>query len=342
MKILKLLFISFVFVLFVFNKANARNVDYGVLAFLNWNHSWNAKKYSNDYQLKKAIKQIKKLGVEIVRVDFPWSDIEQKENAYFYNRYDNIVELLNKNDIEILAVVGYSPSWAANSWNSPPHNKQAMVRFISNLAYRYKGKIRYWEFWNEPDSRVYFSKQDGMKTYTSLLKTFYVTIKNIIPDSQILHGGVTTSGYYAIKNILRHGGGHYFDIANIHPFVDPGREGFENELSNKIIALKKLLVANGKDARIWITEIGCPGLAKHEYGQTWWNGNGQTETEQAVFLDKAVRFLSKQDGVEKIFWAFFKDNEAHFHDAVDNFGLVRQDGSYKPSFKTFKRIIAEE
>lgn len=342
MKLMRILLILVLFFNTLVIPANASNDKFGVLAFLHWNHSWNDYKYPNDYALRQAVKKIKKLGVGFVRIDLPWNDIESQRGVFDYSRYDRIVGLLSKYDIEILAVVGYSPSWAAKSWNSPPYREQDLYRFVSNLASRFKDKIKYWEFWNEPDSKNYFTVQDGMKTYTKLLKVFSTTLRSIIPEAKILHGGMTSNGYYAIKNIFKHGGGEFFDIANIHPFVSPHREAFENELRNKVIALRRLMIANNKDPRIWITEIGCPGLSKSEQGQIWWEGYAQNEEEQSVFLTKAVNFLAAQDGVEKIFWAFLKDNDAHFYNAVDNFGLISQNGSYKPSFRAYQELIKKD
>lgn len=329
------LFLCFI----LLNSVFAQNADYGVLAFLNWNHSWNHYKYNDDSDLKRVVKQIKKLGVGIVRVDFPWNDIEKQQGVFNYARYDQIVDLLTKNDIEILAVVGYSPNWAARAWNMPPDNLDYFYRCALNLVNRYKGKIKYWECWNEPDSKTYFALQDGMRTYTKLLKKFYKAIKGVDSDALVLHGGVTTNGFYAIKDIIKNGGTYSFDIANIHPFVGPEREQFKTEMRNKIVALRKLLWESGKMPRIWVTEIGCPGVSKTDSSKTWWEGYAQTEEEQAEFLREAIPYLKDIEGVEKVFWAFFKDNENHFRNAVDNFGLVRKDGRSKAAYKVYQEII---
>ena len=50
-------------------------------------------------------------------------------------------------------------------------------------------------------------------------------------------------------------------------------------------------------------------------------------------LIKLIHF----EGLEKIFWAFWRDTD-HFKSGVDYFGLIRRDFSRKPAFEAYKKI----
>jgi hypothetical protein len=85
---------------------------------------------------------------------------------------------------------------------------------------------------------------------------------------------------------------------------------------------------------IWITEIGCPGLADSVQGTAgWWLGPALSEGEQAEWVKAVFTEALKLKGVKKVFWAFFQDTPNCFQNAVDYFGLIRRDFSRKPVFR---------
>lgn len=309
---------------------------FAVLAFLSWRHSWNNYKYS-DKDLRKAVKLLKEAGIAFVRMDFLWQDIEPSKNNFNFDKYDFIVDLLSKENIRILGLLGYSASWAGKTWNSPPTNLEDFVDYVSNVISRYRDRVKYWEIWNEPDSRTYWQPQDEMKTYTQLLRLCYVAAKQIDPSCKILLGGMTSNGYYAINNIYKNGGRDFFDIINIHPFVDPLNPKELKRIKAIYNNLEKLKVRyKDEEKKIWFTEIGCPGLAAQVEHRGWWIGGFPTEKQQAKYLNYIYTELIKLPNLEKIFWAYFRDNKEHFKDDVDYFGLIRWDFSTKPAFETFK------
>jgi len=310
---------------------------FGVLEFLSWRHPWNEYKYREE-QLERVLKLIKESGAAFIRVDFIWEDIEPQKGKYIFDKYDKIVSLCAKENLRLLAILDYSASWAAARWNSPPNNLQDYAEFCKVVVNRYKDKIKYWEIWNEPDSQIYWIPQDDMATYTKLLEISYKAIKQVDPSSKVVLGGVTEAGYYAIKRIYENGGKNYFDIINIHPFVDPlSEQGFQRIF----IIYDKLerLMVQFKDSnkKIWFTEIGCPGVGKNIKSKGWWKGKSPDEKKQAEFLFKIYTQLIKLPNLEKIFWAFFRDNKDHFKNDIDYFGLIRWDFSKKKSFYAYKK-----
>ncbi|MDD5618527.1 MAG: beta-galactosidase [Candidatus Omnitrophica bacterium] len=309
---------------------------FGVLEFLSWNHDWNSYKYSEE-DLGKIVELLQEAGVSFVRMDFLWQDLEPENDSFVFDKYDFIVNLLSSKNIRILGVLGYCASWAGETWNCPSQNLGDFADYVSKTVSRYKNKVKYWEIWNEPDSKFYFQLQDGMQTYTQLLKESYQAAKKADPSCKIVLGGMTSEGYYAIKDIYRNGGKNYFDIINIHPFVNPLNPVEIRKIYTTHNNIERLKAQNGdQDKKIWFTEIGCPGIGRDIESKGWWMGRAPSEEEQAKFLYNIYTDVINLANVEKIFWAYFRDNKDHFKNDVDYFGLVRWDFSKKPAFGVYK------
>lgn len=309
---------------------------FGVLAFLSWRHDWNNEKYSED-SLNKAVKLFNEAGVVFVRMDFLWADIEAKKGEFDFDKYDYIVNLLSEKNIRILGILGYSAPWASDKWNSPPEDLDDFAGYVWKVILRYKDKIKYWEIWNEPDSATYWQPQDDMKAYSELLKKSYQSAKKADPTCKVVLGGMTSQGYYAIKNIYKNGGKDHFDIINLHPFVDPLNSGEYKKIYTLYNNLERLKAQyNDKEKKIWFSEIGCPGLGAGVESKGWWMGKSPSEKQQADFLYSIYTDVIELPNLEKVFWAYFRDNKEHFKNDVDYFGLVRWDFSKKPAFDWYK------
>lgn len=316
------------------------NIDnsFGVLEFLHWNHSWNSYKYSSDFDLEKSIKLMQEAGVGWVRLDFLWSDIEPKEAEFNFSKYDGIVKLLKNKGIHILGVLHYSTDWASScgEWNCPPRDNNIFVKYVTQVIQRYKSQVKYWELWNEPDSATYWKQQDNLKSYCILLKDVYIAAKKVDPECKILNGGLA-NGLASVNRLYDNGAKDYFDILNIHSFQNPLYDGAIKAVASYPRLTYKIMQRNGDgDKKIWITEIGCPGIKMGLQADKWWMGNNPNEHQQGQWLKEVYTELLKNPHVEKIFWAFFRDTKNHWNNGVDYFGLVRWDYSRKPSFKAYQ------
>lgn len=312
---------------------------FGVLAFLHWDHDWNAHHFSETDVTKAAI-LMKEAGIGFVRMDFLWSDLEPREGQWQFERYDRRVDLLNEKGIKILAVLNYNSVWSGKPWNRPPEGS-AFCRYARALTRRYKDRIRYWEIWNEPDHPNYWQPQDDLETYSRLLRETYKVIKMEDPSARVLHGGLSEALPKHLRRLYEKAGADAFDIVNVHPFVNPRAADPVKILRAHYMGVRDVMAAfDDVDKPLWFTEIGCPGVPKKPSRQParWWLGVSPDEEQQAKWLQHVYEESLRWPGVEKVFWAFFRDTPNHFGDGVDFFGLVREDFSKKPAFETFKRF----
>jgi hypothetical protein len=323
----------------VLSKENLDN-PFGVLEFLHWNHSWNNHKYENIKDLERSISLMQEAGVGWVRLDFLWGDIEPEQGNFDFAKYDRIVQLLKKKGIQILGILHYSTDWASacGSWNCPPKDNKFFIKYAGLVIQRYKDQVKYWELWNEPDSPTYWKEQDSLKSYCVLLKEFYIAAKQIDPECKVLNGGLA-NGASSINHLYDNGAKDYFDILNIHFFQNPLHPGSIQAVANYPKLAYRIMQRNGDgDKKIWITEIGCPGVRDSSV-DNWWLGKNPDENRQAKWLKDVYAQLLKDPHVEKIFWAFFRDTQNHWKNGVDYFGLVRWGFSRKPSFYAYQECF---
>jgi hypothetical protein len=322
----------------VLDKENVDN-PFGVLEFLHWNHSWNNYKYPDNRDLEKVIALMQTAGVGWVRLDFLWEDIEPVEGNFDFAKYDPIVKLLKSKGIHILGIFNYSAIWASScgEWNCPPRDNKIFVNYASKVIQRYNGQIKYWEVWNEPDSAIYWKEQDNLKSYCGLLKDVYIAAKKIDPDCKILNGGIA-NGLSSINDLYANGAKDYFDVLNLHFFQNPlhGKNALQAVISYPKLAYKIMARNGDTDKKIWITEIGCPGVKLGLKVDNWWIGKNPSERQQAQWLKEVYAELLKDIHVEKVFWAFFRDTKKHWHNGIDYFGLVRWNCFPKASFKAYR------
>ena len=309
-----------------------------MLTFLPWNHDWNFKFYAG-HRVETAVDLLHETGVGFVRMDFLWDDIEPRQGQFTFDKYDRLVDLLARRNIKILGLLSYNPAWAGQ-WNAAP-DKELLVNYARAVVRRYKHQVMYWEIWNEPDDSQYWKAQDGMKAYTALLKDAYTALKAEDPSCRVLMGGVSQSIAVSLKNIYRNGGRDFFDIVNVHPFVDPKASNAAESFRGIFKGVYKVMENYGDAQKdIWITEIGCPGLADSAQGTAgWWLGPAPSEGEQAEWVKAVFTEALRLKGVKKVFWAFFQDTPNYFQNAVDYFGLIRRDFSRKPAYDTYKKLI---
>jgi hypothetical protein len=319
-------------------KTATGQTPFGVLEFLHWNHPWNNYKYPDEKSINKVVSLMKNAGVSIVRMDFLWDEIEPSQGSFIFDKYDKIIGILAKNNIEILGILEYSASWAnsCGKWNCPPKDNALYVKYAQAVVKHYRGKITYWEIWNEPDSATYWSAQDSLKSYCLLLKDAYTAIKEIAPECQVLNGGFANA-IDSINHLYDNGAKGYFDILNIHIFESPLHEGSIKRVMSYPKLARKIMERNGDgNKKIWVTEIGCPGVKKGLKASNWWMGENPDEEKQAFWVRDIFTSLVKDPSIEKVFWAFFRDCDQHWDNGVDYFGLVRWDYSLKPSFAAYK------
>lgn len=132
--------------------------------------------------------------------------------------------------------------------------------FARDAAAHFKGRITWWENWNEPGVKMRDFE------YLPIMKAFYEGVKSGNPDAKILGlcGTWDVGGdlYGWVKSCLKLGAGQYMDAVAIHGYHATDRH-YAAEVQNII---KKQL---GHELPVWDTESGHMAKGPYNYLESW-------------------------------------------------------------------------
>jgi hypothetical protein len=294
------------------------------------------------------------MGVEWVRFDFIWDDIQREGPTSFdWAKYDAAVNAVNNKGFKILGILTYSPEWARSSYCSSSHQcaptkVNDFANFARAAAKRYAPMgVHHWEIWNEPNMGAF----TRVAHYTNMLKSSYTAIKEVDPSAFLLaggSGGTFTQGDLIssedfLQGIYQNGGKDYFDAVPHHPYCfDPNFDcptqfaGWSSwsRMNDTNPSLRSIMIANGDSAKkIWITEFGAA---------TEGGSSAVSEARQAQMVSDAYSLWRSYSWVGgALFWYNYRD---HCTDATYecHFGLVRNDLSHKLAYYTYKGLATSQ
>jgi hypothetical protein len=201
-----------------------------------------------------------------------------------------------------------------------PNPKNPFAEYIYYLATRYKGKIGYYEVWNEPDfpsGDLTAGTKDAngrtrywtgsVKDYVRLLKVAHTIVKGIDPAAKITTGGLGYENY--LKAIIDNGGAKYFDVVDFHAY------GSDKSSSNSVLNSSWGFLGRYNAMKAALASKGVTGKT-FSCSETGFTANNPTE--QARYVTKVFSTAAAQGNVEAVQWAVFTNP------GFNNIGLVDQ------------------
>ncbi|MFH1878808.1 MAG: beta-galactosidase [Candidatus Omnitrophota bacterium] len=292
---------------------------------------------------KKEILYMKKAGLGIARFNCDaWDLIEPRKGEYNWEKIDMITALLRKNNIEILFTIPVSSSWnttAEEKWidtikipdsHFPAADLNDLEELCQELASRYKGVIKYWEAWNEPDLPVFWKGSPDPAEYMEVLRAVHKGIKKSDPGAQIVIGGIAEPlKKHFVGRLMRSGAAELFDIMNIH--IYPGTD--IDKVRRSVLAARDAIGKYDPGKPLWVTEISTTP-AYYSPGET-----KNAEQEKAVFLVKSYMILLAE-GVEKIFWHTLRNCGRDIGLSKDfDFGLLDSEYTALPAYLSARILL---
>jgi len=313
-----------------------------------------------------ALRMIREAGFRWIRQEFPWEDIEQsargdfwdhKWNVSAWEKYDRIVELANKYGLQIIARLGNPPAWSradgdARGTFAPPDDFEDFGNFVYTVVSRYKGKVKYYQIWNEPNIYPEWGEQPvDAAGYVRLLQIAYRRAKEADPDCVILCAGLAQTLERGPKNLNEllylqqqydAGVKGYFDIMGVMAYglwTGPGDHRTSPELTNfsRPQLIRDIMVRNGDaDKPLWATEVGWNAVpsdfpAFPMYGRV-------TEEQQARYAMQAYQRAQEEwpwMGVLN-YWFFKRATDTETNQVFYYFRMVEPDFTPLPVCEAMK------
>ena len=245
-----------------------------------------------------------------------WPGIETARGVYNWTNMDKDVAEAQAHHAEFLFTLGGTPRWATSAPDSknsyvgytvPPDNLQDWKDFLTAVATRYKGRIRAYEVWNEPDLSFYTGTPAQL---VAMERAAAQVIHRVDPSALVLTP--PPSGVYAIAPLkwfdsyLQAGGGRSADVIPYHQY-----DGDEEANIEEVREFRALLAQYGLAAKsLWLTEVGR-------------DRPGVSEADGAAFVARTF-LIGHALGLHRVFWYAYDNGPAYFSlDEADNEGKTR-------------------
>lgn len=240
-----------------------------------------------------------------------WADLEPARGKWNFSRLDRDIALAEKHNIEILLPLANTPGWAAARPNeassykpgnaSEPANMEDWRQYVRTVGERYKGRVRHYEIWNEPNIKPRFS--GSLSKLVELVCNANEILKSIDPQNQIVSPALSTDGKGHIDYLdrfLASGGKKCVDVVAYHFYVTTSGP---EPMVPIIRDVRRVMDKNGiREKPLWNTETGWrfgndDGTPDHKMVR----GYKQISAEDSNFMLK-VFLLSKAEGVNRFYW----------------------------------------
>ncbi|HMA33615.1 MAG TPA: O-antigen ligase family protein [Chloroflexia bacterium] len=318
-------------------------------------------------------------GFTLIRQGFFWNDIEIAGKGDFVDRrsgpphsawdkYDYIVDQARAFNLDILARLDAPPDWAALCPGPGGHSAPARISdyadFVAAVVSRYRGKIRYFQIWNEPNLEGEWASKVGGRCvrqpnaveYTALLKAAYQAAHAANPDAVVLMaplaqtietGPANLSDLLYLQEMYDAGARPYFDIASVMAYglsypPDDRRADPQHINFARPVLTRAIMERNGDGAKgIWSLEYGWISLpadwATNPANKPGIWGNTDEDTQASYLLDGYRRARAEWPWMGPLFVWHMRDPAPLPHEPQPYFGILNADWSPRPAYVALQR-----
>lgn len=274
---------------------------------------------------------MREAGFRWARVDLTWNWVEEAPGVFRWDELDRLAADARQADIRLVGILGYCPSWASSGPDiyHPPRSTAQWKRYVRAIVGRYRGDIRHWILWNEPNNRTFF-RGTVQQYITQVLVPGARAVKEADPGALVCGPDLAhLAGCHWdtwMDAVLSQAGG-CFDVITHHCYKDTAEEVFRQLEGPRWFweapSVLQILRRHHQETKpFFLTEAG-------------WRSNKIGEKAQADRLDALLRGRASRPWIRKMFIYELCDSSAE-----PGYGLLRRDRSPKPAFVAVKRFIA--
>jgi len=328
---------------------------------------------------EKSLQMVADAGFHWIRQEFPWEDIEIHGKGDFEDRrhephrsawekYDHIVGLAEQYGLEVVPRLSNPPAWTRAltdtiGTHAPPDALADWGDYIYAVVSRYRGRVRYYQLWNEPNIYDEWGEQPvDPEGYTRLLCEGYRRAKEADPDVVIISGalaptvslypgpgpGTGLNDFVFLQRMYDAGAADCFDILAVNDYMlwsgpTDRRMRPLNINFARPIYIRDIMVANGDAAKpIWISEMNSNAVPNDpdivdvgRFGQV-------TPEQQARYAPLAYqRAMEEWPWVGVVnFWFFKRASDAERDQSWYYFRMVEPDFTPMPVYEAMREYTS--
>ena len=180
---------------------------------------------------EKAYDRVAALGVKWVRIQSGWAKTEKEKGVYDFAWLDRVVDQLLVRGLEPWLCLCYSNGLYNEKAKSrfgavgapPIHYEEERVgwrNYVIATVKHFKGRVRWYEVWNEPDGDfITWDYASNATEYGELALTTAQVIKAADPDSKVIGGAFCTRNIHFVDEALATGMGAAVDALSFHEYT---------------------------------------------------------------------------------------------------------------------------
>lgn len=329
---------------------------------------------------ERQLQMIADAGFGWIRQQFVWEDIEIHGRGDFEDRrndldqdgqidaidawakYDNIVDLAEQYGLQIIARLDNPPQWSQTTAGdyAPPADLNDFVSYARAVAEHYRGRLRYYQIWNEPNIYPEWGEQAvSPEAYTEMLCRTYEALKAVDPDIVVISGALAQTialterdlnDFIFLQRMYDAGAGGCFDVLAVQAYgfysgpTDQRLRPTTNTFARNLYT-RDIMVANGDaDKPIWITEaawnpIDSPEVPPDVLGRG--NYGIVTREQAAAYMPQGYqRAMEEWPWVGVVNYWFFKlPSEERSNQAMYYFRMVEPDFTPLPIYESMREYV---
>lgn len=242
------------------------------------------------FEPEKTYAHVAQLGVKWARCQTGWARTETKKGEYDFKWLDGVADSLSKVGVQPWFSLSYgnklytpaAPNEYAIGWiplNSD-EARTAWVNYAGGIAEHFRGRVRHWEIWNEPNIPQFWQgSQPNAAQYVELVKLAAPAIRRRAPDAVIVGGALAGMPKVVdyLEQCLELGLAEYVDRVSYHPYRQVPEMNYEAE----VCAFRSLVARYKSGLELWQGENGAPARSDGGYALSEFEW---TEARQAKWL----------------------------------------------------------
>ncbi len=283
------------------------------------------REYANYHAFKEYLPA---LGIKRIRLQGGWARTEKDPGIFDFAWLDSIIDDARSRGLEIWLETSYgNPAYPGGGGRTLsggfPKSEEALKAWdiwVEKMAERYKGKVRDWAMWNEPDGH----KEHTPERVTEFNIRTAEIIKRVIPDARIgglvLCGPKTNYFEYFGKTLAERNKSDLFYWAVYHAYTKN-----PDDHNPAALRAKEVLAKVAPNMKMWQGECGtqsewCPSGALSRYA--W------TELTQAKWDARRMLGDLGNGADSEVFTAADLDyRTTSFHNGLVRYGLIKTAGA---------------
>ncbi|AVE03025.1 cellulase family glycosylhydrolase [Pseudomonas palleroniana] len=294
---------------------------------------------------QQQIDKLKALGLQWVRLDLHWDQLEPAEGQYQVATLDQLVGNLQTNQLKsVFYLVGSAPfattapPGAPYQDQYPPKNPDVFANRMALLSQRYPS-VDAWQVWNEPNLLGFWRPVADPAGYFNLLTATTNALRTVNPDKPVVAAGMAflsemPNGKTMLSALSTLGVNRLNTVVSYHPYnqLPEGNDPANLDFVAKTQALNQSLRAEGVKT-LWSTEWGWSNYPGPKEAQDL-----ITRQQQADYVVRRVALMSAMD-FDKIFLFTLSDLDQRASVRDQSYGLLDINANPKPSYTALKNFL---